>query len=63
MQLYSVEQQVSQPIESYAAIFAQFMVPGNTKDFLLFIFGVRMQWEDQYVLCVKEISFCGEYQH
>ena len=41
--MYSVEQQVRHPIESYAAIFAQFMVSGNKKDSMLFIFGVRMQ--------------------
>ena len=41
MQLYSVEQKISQPIEGHATAFAQFLVPGNTAVSTLFTFAVR----------------------
>ena len=41
MQLYSVERQVSQPIEGHAAAFAQFKMPGNAEESTLFTFAVR----------------------
>jgi len=41
MQLYSVERQVSQPIEGHAAAFAQFKTPGNAEPSNLFTFAVR----------------------
>lgn len=43
MQLYSVERQVSQPIEGHAAAFAQFKMPGNSEESTLFTFAVRTQ--------------------
>lgn len=43
MQLYSVERQVSQPIEGHAAAFAQFKMPGNSEESTLFSFAVRTQ--------------------
>jgi len=43
MQLYSVERQVSQPIEGHAAAFAQFKIPGNSEESTLFSFAVRTQ--------------------
>lgn len=43
MQLYSVDRQVSQPIEGHAAAFAQFKMPGNTEESTLFTFAVRTQ--------------------
>lgn len=43
MQLYSVERQVSQPIEGHAAAFAQFKMPGNAEESTLFTFAVRTQ--------------------
>ena len=41
MQLYSVERQVSQPIEGHAAAFTQFKLEGNKKTSTLFSFAVR----------------------
>lgn len=41
MQLFSVERQVSQPIEGHTATFAQFKVPGNAAESTLFVFAVR----------------------
>lgn len=43
MQLYSVERQVSQPIEGHAAAFGQFKMPGNSEESTLFTFAVRTQ--------------------
>ena len=43
MQLYSVERQVSQPIEGHAAAFTQFKMPGNSEESTLFSFAVRTQ--------------------
>ena len=43
MQLYSVEQKVSQPIEGHVAAFAQFKMPGNSEESTLFTFAVRTQ--------------------
>jgi clathrin heavy chain len=41
MQLYSVERSVSQAIEGHAASFAQFKIPGNNAESILFCIGVR----------------------
>ena len=41
MQLYSVERQVSQPIEGHAAAFAQMKLQGNPEESTLFSFAVR----------------------
>lgn len=41
MQLYSVERNVSQPIEGHAAAFAEFKIEGNPKPSTLFCFAVR----------------------
>ena len=43
MQLYSVDRQVSQPIEGHAAAFAQFKMSGNSEESTLFTFAVRTQ--------------------
>jgi len=41
MQLYSVQKNVSQPIEGHAAAFAQFKYEGKTEESTLFCFAVR----------------------
>ena len=41
MQLFSVERNVSQPIEGHAAAFSQFKMEGNTLESTLFCFAVR----------------------
>ena len=41
MQLYSVERNVSQPIEGHAAAFSQFKMEGNQQESTLFCFAVR----------------------
>ena len=41
MQLFSVERQVSQPIEGHAAAFTQFKMDGNPNESTLFSFAVR----------------------
>ncbi|XP_065831614.1 clathrin heavy chain 1-like isoform X2 [Oscarella lobularis] len=41
MQLFSVERQVSQPIEGHAASFSQFKMDGNQTESTLFAFAVR----------------------
>ena len=41
MQLFSVERQVSQPIEGHAAAFSQFKMDGNPNESTLFSFAVR----------------------
>lgn len=43
MQLYSVQKNVSQPIEGHAAAFAQFKYEGKTEESTLFCFAVRNQ--------------------
>lgn len=43
MQLYSVEEQVSRPIQGHAAAFAHFKMPGNTEESILFTFALRTQ--------------------
>ena len=41
MQLFSVERNVSQPIEGHAAAFSQFKMEGNSLESTLFCFAVR----------------------
>jgi clathrin heavy chain len=41
MQLFSVDRQVSQPIEGHAAAFSQFKMDGNPNESILFSFAVR----------------------
>ena len=52
MQLYSVDRQVSQPIEGHAAAFAQFKMPGNSEESTLFTFAVRTQQGGKASFCV-----------
>ena len=56
MQLYSVERHVSQPIEGHAAAFAQFKMPGNSKESTLFTFAVRTQQGGKGKVSPRSIS-------